>query len=241
MSSHKIFISYQGGAGGDLITASLNGLQIALNARGVVPEKNFSLKSFEPFDNLSNLIDVAKSMPYEYLSTHEFNLLHTLNSKVINLVVTDPTVRQKIILRQMCLQNLKIYVDYDSDWFRTIKTYCKKHKYLTAAKYWFERAVCLWNSDMDSRLLIQKNHIQNVLIDTLFAEDFPSNFNRQIMTPNKDCLVINHSVWLGKNHSKKWQIDTTLESMCLKLKKMNWDQESGVIICKNVRIKQNKP
>lgn len=222
-------MSYQGGSGGDMIAASLNDISIVMNSHNWVANKDFSLKRFEPFDNVADLIKIAQSQSFAYLSTHALSLLDQYPGKVINLVVTDPGTRRTIVLRQMHLQTLKIQVDDHSTWFKIVKTYCKKNNFLAAAKYWFTRAESIWNNDMDHRLDTHRDHVQNVSIDTVFTTDFVSDLSAQIHVPNLDRLRSNHINWLDRNHPAKWTLDSTLESMCQKLAQMRWGQRSGVV------------
>lgn len=235
MNDPKTLVSYQGGSGGDMITASLNNLSILMDSEGCVINKDFNLKVFEPFCDHTALIKISQSKPFDYLSIHELALLNRYHGKVINLIVTDPEVRQTIVFRQMYLQHLRIKVDDNSDWFQIVKTYCKKDKFFSAARYWFTRAESIWNRDMDFRLSTRRNHIQNVSINTLFSRNFMSEFVKQLDVPNIDRLYNNHKIWLDKNYQKKWYLNSTLKSMCQKLEKMDWDQESGIIYFKNAR------
>jgi hypothetical protein len=235
----KVLISYQGGSGGDMITSSLNDLTIAHHLKLAINNNDFNLKPFEPFYDLRTLTDIAESMPCRYLSTHELKLLYEYQGLVINLVVSDPKVRRTIVLRQMYLQTLKIQVDPDSIWFQIVRSYCNNGKYLKAAKYWLAQAESIWNSCMDLRLLTQHKHIQNISIDSLFTTDFVAEFVNQLGAPNMSRLQSNHAIWLDKNHQDKWCLDSTLESMSRKLEKMDWSQESGIIIFEKKKIGEN--
>lgn len=228
-SCKKTYVSYLGGAAGDLVTASLNGIDVALTNFGGVQNEDFSIKPYEPFDSLSNLVQCSNRLRQQYISTHEFAILIEHNVPVINLIVNNDRIMETMILRQMYLQNLTILVDAASDWFRIVRSLCSNGKHRYAADYWLQRASKLWRKKMRQRQTQKTDMCCSLVMDTLFCVNFPNHCAKT--QPDLDTKVFrsNHQRWLLKNYKERWTRASTIESMAQKLASMDWSQRSGLI------------
>jgi hypothetical protein len=223
--NNKIFVSYNGGSAGDLFVCSCNGIYIDQQPNIFVINHS-SLKPYENDIKQNNIsIDLAIAKTNQtYVSTHLNQILIDQNYKVISIVIENPSVQEKIIQRQMFIQTLSIMVNPDHHWFRCVRNWCLTDKYQIAAQYWFEQARIHWLDDMTFRL---QQKIQKLNFDKLFTSEWANSLLDQGWTHNFDTLQKNHNVWLEKNYN--FSKDMAINSIAQKLKKMNWDQQSGVI------------
>jgi hypothetical protein len=219
-----VLISYQGGTAGDMLTASLNNIELNFDQSNFVRVKDFSLKDIK-FKTVADLHKIVAEKSQEYLSTHEFKLLFDSGLRWINIEVTDPTTKELCILRQMKIQRLNIAVDPNSHWFQIVKTLCNKAKYLDAADYWFSRARNLWLTEMDHRIIT--NVPKRINFNKLFSDDFYNSIVQQGY--DIPALKDNHAKWLQKNLADSWSKESTLDSIADKLSQMDWARTSGIV------------
>jgi hypothetical protein len=219
-----VLISYQGGSGGDLLTASLNKIQLNFDQSNFVRVKDFNLKDIK-FETVADLHKFTSEKSWSYLSTHDFDLLFNCSVSWINIDVTDSATKELCILRQMKIQRLNIEVDNNSHWYQIIKSLCNNAKYLEAADYWFNRARNRWLSEMDHRILA--NVPQRINFNKVFSDDFYDSIVKQGYTI--PLLKDNHAKWLQKNSANSWSKESTLAVMADKLSQMDWTQTSGVV------------
>jgi len=227
-SKSKIFVSYNGGTAGDLFTTSCNGVQIDLTDATFVKNKNATLKPYE--SRITNgeidLDLVVNDIKEKFISTHLFEFLLDVGyDNFINVVVKDQLIQETLVQRQMSLQNLNIKIDPDSTWFRLIQTWCLSGKFDQAAQYWFEQSKKIWYRSMEAR--IKNQHGKQLSFDKLLSTQWTDSLQSQGWEHNIDILRKNHKIWLEKN--MYFSKEVAISSMQDKLKKMNWNQSSGII------------
>jgi len=218
------FVSYLGGSGGDWFSKSLNGYEVSL--KGQTQENTDSLKPYElQIKNGSvDFLKIIETFKNEYISTHLFDYLLDRRCSIISIVVDDQNTQNKIILRQMSLQRLNIKVDHQQTFFKIVKNLCQNQKFEQAADIWFNMAKKLWLDQMAQRIDASTDRLN---FNHLFDKKFAKSIRQQGWTHNIELIEKNHSIWLEKNHS--FSINHTLEKMVVKLKTMNWSQNSGII------------
>lgn len=217
-------VSYQGGSAGDLLTASLNNIQLAFDQLNFVRQPDFTLKG-KLFKTVDDLTAAISEKPYTYLSTHEFNFLLNTNIDWVSIEITNPEIQELCILRQMKIQRLFIEVNPLSHWFRTTKTLCDSGEYIEAADYWFSQARNLWLTEATHRLNTQVP--KRINFNSLFSDNFYDSIVAQGYSV--PALKENHSRWLQKNSASTWSKESTLQTMALKLSQMDWHATSGII------------
>lgn len=219
------FVSYLGGSAGDMFVSSLNGN--ILNFKGVIASNKNSLKPYENLieANPAELEQVLQKLAPGYVSTHLFSLLVEKGADVINVVITDPVIQEKIILRQMHLQRLEINVAPNETFFKIIKQRCTNQQFKSAAEVWLWFAQQRWQDAMSQRLLDPRTRQLN--FNKLFDPTFVDSLKEQGWQHNINILQTNHALWLEKNQN--FSKEKTIESMSLKLKSMDWLQKSGII------------
>jgi hypothetical protein len=222
----KTFVSSQGGSGSDMICASLNQLDIKMNPTGSVSKNAFSIKPYEPFDNIHDLQKQAQTIEFVYVTTHEFDLLIKLKAAMINIIVQDPTVAEMLILRQMTLQHLKIRVDTKSHWYMINRQLCLAGKFDKAAHHWLIQSRKVWHDSMNQRL---NHHGHNLCIDTIFDPDFYKHVCDSLPAMDTHIFRSNHRHWLAKNYAEQWTEESTIKSMINKLSRMDWTQQQGIV------------
>jgi hypothetical protein len=217
-------ISFQGGSAGDLFTASLNGITLDFHNQKTAKNPSLTIKN-DPVRSAADIQRLIENRKFDYISTHDFDLLLGSNLPWINVVVADPETQNYCILRQMYLQILHIQVDQSSNWYLVVKNLCERNKHRSAAAYWLEQARRLWSSKMQQRIQHQHQATKTVCFDRLFAKDFTHSISQQGI----DCETLshNHAAWLEKNSTHNWNQNATIESMTNKLSQMNWQQTTG--------------
>ena len=117
----KIFVSYNGGSGGDFFTNCCNGIDLAFVPTKTVVKGSQSLKPFEYQINkdISTLPNFIDQLNPGYISTH---LLEPLveSYKVINVIIKDIKTIESAIQRQMMYQQLKIDINPKENWYQII-------------------------------------------------------------------------------------------------------------------------
>jgi hypothetical protein len=224
---NKIFISYNGGSGGDFFTNSCNGIELSRESSKVYVNNAQTIKLYEDQirKNSHELPTIISSMNQgRYISTHMIEPLIG-SYEVINIIMTDNSAIEMAIQRQMTLQRLKIEVNPKEYWFRIVRDWCLSKKYNKAAKFWYEKANQRWKIIMKKRISYKK--IQSLNFNSLFYDTFIENLIKQGWNHNIDILKKNHKCWLNKK--QKFTKTDAIESMSKKLSLMNWDQESGII------------
>jgi hypothetical protein len=228
----KVFVSYNGGSGGDLFVTSCNGMQIDLRKNKSVRNKNSTIKSYEQdlINGTVTLESCINDIDHTYISTHLF-VPPLINSghDMVNIVIKDLHVQEKIYNRKMEMQILRIDVNVDHYWFKLVRDWCLLEKYNTAAKYWYELAKKNWRDSMQVR--ISENQIPQLNFDKLFTSDWSSSLSMQGWNHNIAIANKNHEIWLGVNLN--FSKESTIFSMENKLKTMDWTQKSGTIQYKN--------
>lgn len=224
--SAKIYVSYQGGSGGDMLCASLNHIDIMMRRPGYVINHAFTIKQHEPFADVEDLEHQANAVKHDYVSTHEFQLLVKAKVPMINITVQDPDVAEVMIRRQMSLQYLRIQADDASHWFQITRGLCQAGRHRSAAQCWLALARQLWHDQMALRL----SHTgPNFSVDRIFDPAFAEISAASMPVLDTDLFRDNHRRWLEKNHRDQWTEHHALESMEHKLKCMDWTQTTGMV------------
>lgn len=229
MQPSKVLVSYLGGSGGDMLTASLNDLSVDLNRRGYVNYPSCTLREFEPIADLDQLRSLCDKSSCKYLSTHELKLLTSSDFCFLNLTVTDQPIKEWIIHRQMSLQRLRIVIDESSVWFNVVKSLCLGDNHDTAAQYWFERSRHIWLTAMAHRVQCHANTGVAVNIDSILHRDFAHHVCQQIPWTISNTLYANHVVWRAANTFQRWTRSSAIVAMTQQLKLMDWHQSIGTL------------
>jgi len=224
--NNKIFISYNGGSGGDFFTNSCNGVDLSFSISRTAAINNQSLKPYEDqiVKDVDKLPIFISQLNDRYISTH---LLEPLvdHYDIINIILTDPKIIEMVIQRQMTLQHLKIEINPKEYWFRIVRDWCLSKKFDTAAKFWYEKANQCWKITMKKRISYQ--NIPSLNFDKLFSDVFVKNLVKQGWSHNINILEKNHKRWL--NNKQKFTKADAIESISKKLLLMNWKQKNGII------------
>ncbi len=230
--ANRTFVSYHGGSGGDMFTASCNGIFLntgqdygAGNNIAVVNHP-YSIKKYD--DQIRSgdvtLEQVCAPLSYAYLSTHLFD---ELPNNRISIVVRDPDVFDSVINRQLWLQRLRIAVD-SGTFFKLIQNLCIGQQFDKAAHVWFDFAYKRSKQDMLHRI---NSAGQQLNFDRLFNSDFVDSLISQGWTHQIDCLRHNHQYWLPKQTA--FTTAQVKQQISHKLSTMNWSQTHGVIWYEN--------
>jgi hypothetical protein len=226
----KTLVSYLGGSAGDMITASLNMIELSFVDKVYVTTNNFSIKD-QQLDNITDIGKFLAQTPMTYISTHAFDLILDSTLNWMSLQVTDPDVSHICILRQMQLQRLRIKSDPNSTWYKIVSGLCKKKKYYNAANFWFKKSYDHWMSDMQYRIQVDARVPKSFCLDHLFTNKFVSEWEKKMPEFDLSMLKANHACWLEKNQPAQWTMQSTICTMAEKLSLMEWNQPEGTIIC----------
>jgi hypothetical protein len=226
----KTLITYLGGSGGDLLTASLNNIQLSFLEKNLPTNRvSYSIKQHEDKIitkelDLTSLLSLYKQ---QFISTHLYNELDNLTNSKISLLCTDEKIIEKIILRQMQIQYLSIEINPEEKFFSIIFSLCKKQLFKQAAKIWFEMSRELWKGDMKNRLKKTLNNNTTIYIDEIFTSHFYNSILEQKKILKLGTLKENHHRWLKKND--QYDYEKTISAMESKLSTMDWTQQKGII------------
>jgi hypothetical protein len=220
-------ISYLGGSAGDLVTSSLNSIELFFDQRPSVTS-DCTIKR-NTYHNIDSAVTELQKKSYKYVSTHEFDLFLDSGIDVVSVEITNEQVQNLCILRQMQLQHLKITVDHDSHWYCIVKKLCLADKYTSAATVWFEHARRFWLTQMEHRLSLRNRVSATLDFDQLFEKNFVESLKKSNLEFDHELVQQNHSRWLEKNNHQRWQLQHTLESMTKKLTSMDWSKTSGTV------------
>lgn len=219
----KIFVSYPGGAAGDMFAASINGLTIQQTKAHTVSNIPFSIKHLEEqISNESLLLPTAvKDIDFKYISTH---LVTGLPQTSIYVVLNDSALTT-IIYRQMYLQRLILKLNTGT-FSNIIQSLCIKQQWHKAATVWLSFA---------EKLAIDHNNVRlqspgmRIDFSDVLNDNFVDSLVNQGWKENIDILRSNHSAWLATQHN--FSKESTIESMISKLKTMNWSTLQGTVCC----------
>ena len=194
----RTFVTYPGGSGGDLLTATFNGItctpdDLYHTEHGIsyfrVPP--FTIKKSDKFirAGLVTLADVVSAMPYSYLSTH---LISEIKSQaVIKLVVSDSKSMDAVIYRQQMLQVHDFR--HGETLVELLKNLCDKQKYQQAAELFLHFALKHGHQVNQARSEFQFDQALTLDLSDIMSPGFiPENFPAQF----RDLFVINHKFWL---------------------------------------------
>lgn len=212
------FISYLGGSAGDMFAASANGVLLDNNSYGSANHNQhcvrnipFSIKNYE-YDiatGKNTLANVVQALAWNYISTHLFD---ELPSNKINITVADTNVLDKIVCRQMQLQQLRIVRD-SGTFYNIIMSLSHQQKYHKAATVWFEFAKKYAHSKMQYRISTAGPKLD---FSDLFNDTFISAVESQGWTTHLHILEKNHRDWLQKQ--PEFNKDLAIDSIEQKLK-----------------------
>lgn len=222
----QTLIGYNGGSAGDFYAASLNGIDISQTQSNRINGHTlgFSIKHLD-LRHRHEWITLLQSMPWRFVTTHR-DLRNDMDLPVnrINIVITDERVAEICLLRQMMLQHLVIEVDWQSDWYRVVKSLCDRSRFEAAAAFWLKHSRLLWNQQMQQRLTYNAAHQVNFnhlfdhrFVDSVWIGDWPE------VTTN------NHRHWLARNQPQGFSESLTISSMAAKLSSMPWQHKQGII------------
>jgi len=199
----KIFVTYPGGSGGDLLTATCNGITVTADqlhhtAHGIsyfqVPP--FTLKKSDDFIRAGTvtLADVADAMPYQYVSTHLIQELTVCD--VIRVVITDPEVMQQLIYRQQMLQ-VHVFRHHDP-LTEVLKKLCAQHKYQQAAEtfLYFASKHAHQINQLRSQWVFERATTMD-FSDIMCPGFVPAQLSAQFVP----LWCANHEFWLGHQRS----------------------------------------
>jgi hypothetical protein len=204
----KTLITYLGGSGGDLLTASLNNIQLSF-LENTLPTNRFSYSIKQHEDkiitkklDLNSLLSLYKQ---QFISTHLYNELDNLTNPKISLLCTDEKIIEKIILRQMQIQRLSIKINPQQKFFSIIFSLCKKQLFKQAAKIWFEMSREVWKGNMKNRL--KKTLNNNTMI--LTSGDIGSELVTAIIYDGAD-FGLSHYYYKGKCYAGTVKFDSVV-------------------------------
>ena len=192
--SDHVFVTYHGGCGGDLFTASCNGIDLDHSDPSHISVRYtpYSIKHHEHAikSGASTLADICQPLPWTYISTH---LISHLPDTLVNVVVDDQEVFHRVISRQMSIQHLKLTIG-SGNFSDSILHACRAGKFDRAAKIWFEFAQRLSAAEMQQRR--EHGRGKKLNFDRLFHEDFVESLQSQGWQHNCQVLRKNHNAWL---------------------------------------------
>jgi hypothetical protein len=225
IKSH-IFVTYIGGAGGDMFTASCNNLVLdnkkfaqGLYNHCTIGDKPFSIKDHDRdvANGIKTLDSVIENIPYTYISTHLFNELPTFK---ISIIIRDPNVLHQIVCRQLRVQTLRLFVN-SGYFFDIVKSLCCQKKYNKAARLWFNHAKKYAEDSMNLRISGGGRQLD---FSNLFESNFIDSLKKQDWNVCLDVLECNHNFWLKKQPI--FNIDDTIQCLEQKIKLLNWDNDT---------------
>lgn len=214
-----------------MFAAGLNGVEIDFSLHEYVPHSPWSIKDCESNIvagqlDLGQVIDSAK---FDFVSTHLYEPLRTVNLPVVNIIISDSHTTKLSILRQMKFQRLSIAIAPHETAFRLIKAAVDRQHWDRAARLWLAMAQKTWQSDRLHRINHPLPNAAILVFDRLFHSDFVDSIRRQISSlPNLESIAYNHRYWLRRNLNHNF--DTTICHMARKLQCMDWSQTQGRII-----------
>ena len=226
----QTLITYLGGSGGDLFAASLNNITLDFEKNLFVDDRSsYSIKQHENKIAAKevDLNHLLMSYTQEFISTHLYHELEMLHNHKISLLCRSKDTEEKLILRQMQLQNLSIEINYEQKFFPLLLSLCKKQRFEQAAKFWFEMSKKLWQENMSNRLKKTLNNSTKINIDEIFTPWFYDSIAEQKKLSNLGILKKNHHSWLKKNN--QFDYKKTISAMESKLSVMDWAQQTGTI------------
>lgn len=223
-------ITYQGGSAGDMFAAGLNGVAIDFQDREHVQQPPWSLKLKEA-KIISGKMDLGSAIRdscFDFVTTHLFEPLQSLNFHVISIIILDPEATKLTILRQMKFQRLNIEVKPEETAYRLIKSAADRQNWQKAARCWFAMAWNKWHQDQRRRIDNPLHWSRTLNFDRLYEDDFVDSLSNQKFYTNLDLIKHNHSAWLSKNLNHS--LENTLSSMVQKLQKMDWTKQQGLVM-----------
>jgi hypothetical protein len=212
------FISYLGGSAGDMFTASVNGILLDEKSYGGEPSNQhvvqnipYSIKKYEHdiTTGKNTLANIVQDLDWTYISTHLFDELPT---NKISITVRNSDILNKIVCRQMQLQQLRIVKD-SGTFYTIIMLLCHKHQYHKAATVWFDFAKKYAHEQMQHRISATGTKLD---FSELFNDTFISAVKLQGWTVHLPILEKNHKRWLQKQPA--FSKDLSIYSIEQKLK-----------------------
>ena len=223
------FVSYLGGSAGDMFTASCNGInlvdtnQFCHTKVVTAPVKvcTIKYKDKQIQSGKISLHQAIANIPFEFISTHLFHELG--DNKVLNIIVKDKQVLNRIIQRQMWLQRLTIKKD-SGDIATRVYNLCLSKRFLDASKFWFAFSKKLAVDRMADK--IQSQQHRQLDFSKLFTNDFVSSLNEQNFNTNTEILKLNHNFWI--QGQPILSDNDVIESICEKFITYNWDNNDQI-------------
>lgn len=223
--SEKFLISYLGGSGGDFFCNSCNGF---IKKHYKISSANrATLKKIEDKKNKFQIISTIKKINHRFITTHLFEEFIYGTVPVINLIFKKNEIKEKVILRQMQIQRLRLKVANNEDIFNLVKNLCMKENYVQAAKLYFEFSRTLWLKKHQTRVDNKYKTFKNLYFDELFSGNFCDSIRKQQWTVNLNFLKINHINWLKNNNN--FTYTNTIDNMSYKFSQMSWHKDNGYV------------
>lgn len=225
----KILITYLGGSGGDLLAGSLNNTHMDVIDNIPSNRHLYSIKYYENdiISKKKNLKELLLSYKTKFISTHLYTELEHAPNHKISLLSSVEKIQEKIILRQMQLQNLEIEIKHEQKNFCILLSLCKKKLFKKAAVFWFEFSRQIWKEKMKTRLKKQLDNSTIIYIDEIFTTYFYNSIKEQKISFDLGTLKENHHRWLKEND--QFDYKKTISAIELKLSAMDWTQQEGII------------
>jgi len=223
------FVSYLGGSAGDMFTASCNGIDLTdtdgFRHRKIITASN-KVYTIKHQDNCirSGEISLDKAIadvPFEFVSTHLFNEL--CDNKVLNIIVHDKQVLDRIIQRQMWLQRLTLKKD-DGNIATYVYNLCLAKQFINASKFWFAFSKKIAIDRMADK--IQSQRYQKLDFSKLFTNDFVGSLNDQHFTTNTGILELNHNAWIQRQ--PLLSDNDVIDSICEKFITYKWSNNDRI-------------
>jgi hypothetical protein len=223
------FVSYLGGSAGDMFTASCNGInlvdtnQFCHTKVVIAPVTACTIKHKEKQiqSGKISLHQAIADIPFEFISTHLFHELG--DNKVLNIIVNDTQVFDKMIQRQMWLQRLTVKKD-SGNIATHVYNLCLQKRFMDASEFWFAFSKKLAINRMADK--IQSQQHQKLDFSKLFTNDFVSSLNEQNFTTNTKILKLNHDFWIQGQPLLSY--NDVVESICEKFKTYDWDSNDQI-------------
>jgi hypothetical protein len=195
----KVFITYPGGSGGDLLGATCNGIELTYDSFyhteqgiGYLRVPPYTIKKSDRFVQRGTveLEDVAAAVPYQYLTTHLIDEL--AHQPVYNVVIDNPDRLQDIVYRQLILQVHNFRND-GTNLIKILKKLCAAGELVRAAEVFIH--LCMKTA------VTNNNHRQNFVFQqaqTLdFSDVFLPGFMPNLVIPEqRELFRHNHDVWM---------------------------------------------
>jgi len=231
--STNTLITYLGGSGGDFVARCCNGSGLLFKGQYTI-EPTATIKTYENDykDNIistTDLISKIDNLEGPYVTTHLYKIIAELNYPVISLIIDNPKIQEKMILRQMQLQNLVLKQSGENSIFSIIKNYCLREEYTKAATLFFESSRKRWIASMQYRINNPLPGSQVVNISDIFdSSKFINIINQLPITSENHAEVSrNHEIWLDRQPD--FNKNTTIDSISKKLAGMDFSSDNTYI------------